>query len=226
MQRGQQSVPKRVIIVCDSAPLLEVAESLKIDSMHIITIVESARLPVDLSEWDVLWSFHCRKILPMEVVHGIPCLNVHPGLNPYNRGMFPHVFSIMNGLPTGATIHYMSEDVDAGPIVCQKQVPVYSCDTSLDVYERILKVEFELIRLNFDFVTEELPDGQVTDNEGNINFTRDFKRICKLDLNDVGTLGKHIDMLRALTHGNNKNAFFIDEYGSSVFVRVSLDEEG
>jgi hypothetical protein len=45
-------------------------------------------------------------------------------------------------------------------------------------------------------------------------------------LNQVGTFGEFIDRLRALTHGDFRNAYFIDSSGVKVFVRISLELEG
>jgi hypothetical protein len=38
-------------------------------------------------------------------------------------------------------------------------------------------------------------------------------------------LREHIDLLRALTHGNFGNAFFVDDGGNKVFVRLFLESD-
>lgn len=63
---------------------------------------------------DIVFSLHCKQIFPQSLVEAVTCINVHPGYNPYNRGWYPQVFSIMNGLPAGVTIHKMDDKVDHG----------------------------------------------------------------------------------------------------------------
>ena len=75
--------------------------------------------------YDLFLSLHSKQLFPDALVETRPCFNVHPGLNPHNRGWFPQVFSILNGLPCGVTIHNMDTQLDHGPIAWQEEVPQY-----------------------------------------------------------------------------------------------------
>ncbi|MGF1843525.1 dTDP-4-amino-4,6-dideoxyglucose formyltransferase [Vibrio clamense] len=174
-----------------------------------------------ISEYDLVISCHCKKIFPATLVNSVRCINIHPGLNPYNRGWYPQVFSIINKLPHGATIHVMDEEIDHGDIICQKEVKILPYDTSLDVYKKIISVEIELFRDNFELIISGKYEACEMSEEGNYNGVSDFKELCKLDLNKVGTLGEHIDLLRALTHGNYKNAFFTYD-NKKVYVGINF----
>lgn len=62
--------------------------------------------------------------------------------------------------------------------------------------------------------------------EGNINLKKDFNALCEVDLDKPVTMGEAIDYLRAMTHGNYKNAYFIDKNtGSKIFVAIQLEKE-
>ena len=154
-----------------------------------------------------------------------PCFNVHPGLNPHNRGWFPQVFSILNGLPCGVTIHKMDAQLDHGPIAWQEEVPQYPWDTSKDIYDRILAKELELL----DRHLGDLLTGNYTltpmEGEGNINYKADFDALCRIDRNEPATYGAVIDRLRALTHAPYENAWFLDEDGKKVYVGITLRKE-
>ena len=55
--------------------------------------------------YDLFLSLHCKQLFPQALVDSRRCINVHPGFNPYNRGWYPQVFSILNKYPAGVTIH-------------------------------------------------------------------------------------------------------------------------
>ena len=64
------------------------------------------------------------------------------------------------------------------------------------------------------------------EQEGNVNLKKDFNDLCLLDMNKATTMGEAINYLRALTHGNYPNAFFVDsETGAKVYVKISLQKE-
>src|SRR5437868_7353950 len=49
-------------------------------------------------------------------------INLHPSLLPFNRGACPNVWSIVDGTPAGATLHYIDSHIDTGDIVAQHRV--------------------------------------------------------------------------------------------------------
>lgn len=46
----------------------------------------------ELADYSLIISAHCKQIFPSNIVNNKLCINIHPGLNPYNRGWFPQVF--------------------------------------------------------------------------------------------------------------------------------------
>ena len=175
--------------------------------------------------YDLFLSLHSKQLFPDALVETRPCFNVHPGLNPHNRGWFPQVFSILNGLPCGVTIHKMDTELDHGPILWQEEVPQHLWDTSKDIYDRILAKELELL----DRHLGDLLTGSYTltpmEGEGNINYKADFDALCQIDRNEPATYGAVIDRLRALTHAPYENAWFLDEDGKKVYVGITLRKE-
>jgi phosphoribosylglycinamide formyltransferase-1 len=72
-------------------------------------------------------------------------LNIHPSLLPSFRGLEPHAQAIAAGVRvSGATVHFVRDEMDAGPIVVQAVVPVEPGDTADALAARILKAEHEL----------------------------------------------------------------------------------
>ena len=178
-----------------------------------------------ISTYGLVLSIHCKQIFPSGLVHGIRCANVHPGLNPHNRGWYPQVFSIIDGLPSGVTIHEIDDELDHGPIIAQKEYKIQSWDTSGSAYAKIMATERDLVLEHFIAIRDRTYDAVAPDKEGNLNHKKDFDELKQIDLMQRGTFGEFINRLRALTHDNFRNAYFIDDSGTKVFVRISLESE-
>lgn len=166
--------------------------------------------------YELVISMHCKQIFPEDMVRNVRCVNIHPGLNPYNRGWYPQVFAIMNKMPHGATIHEIDADLDHGPIIAQQEVPVFDWDTSRTVYDRVQSAEMELMKAHLVEILENKYERTIPFDEGNINYIKDFKKLCHLDLDEKMTLGAAIDLLRALTHPPYRNAWFESFEGENL----------
>lgn len=82
-------------------------------------------------------------------------LNIHPALLPSFPGLHVQQKALDWGVRfSGATVHFVTPDVDMGPIVLQAVVPVLQNDTEESLSERILKEEHKIypesIRLYFE----------------------------------------------------------------------------
>jgi phosphoribosylglycinamide formyltransferase-1 len=73
-------------------------------------------------------------------------VNVHPALLPRFPGAHAIEQALEEGVAeTGATVHYVDEGVDTGPVIAQERVPVLPGDTPETLRERIQAVEHELL---------------------------------------------------------------------------------
>jgi phosphoribosylglycinamide formyltransferase-1 len=72
-------------------------------------------------------------------------LNIHPSLLPAFRGVHAPQQAIDYGVRlAGATVHLVTPELDAGPIVLQRAVPVLDGDTADELAARILAVEHDI----------------------------------------------------------------------------------
>jgi phosphoribosylglycinamide formyltransferase-1 len=72
-------------------------------------------------------------------------LNIHPSLLPRYPGLHPQQQALDDGATvSGATVHVVNTELDAGPIVLQREVPVLPGDTETALADRILRVEHAL----------------------------------------------------------------------------------
>ena len=72
-------------------------------------------------------------------------LNIHPSLLPSFPGLDPHGQALRAGVKiSGATVHFVIPETDAGPIVMQGAVPVGNDDTAETLAARVLSVEHQI----------------------------------------------------------------------------------
>lgn len=72
-------------------------------------------------------------------------LNIHPSLLPAFPGLEAQRQALEHGVKfTGCTVHFVDENLDAGPIVIQAVVPVQDCDTVETLSERVLREEHRI----------------------------------------------------------------------------------
>jgi methionyl-tRNA formyltransferase len=195
----------------------------EINANKIIPVTIKENTDFFIENYDLGISCHSKQLFPSKLVKTILCINIHPGLNPYNRGWFPQVFSIINGLPVGATIHVMDEEIDHGDIIIQEEVKIYSFENSLDVYNKVHAKEIELFSQVVDNILARDFPRIKPKFEGNYNSIDDYKKLCQIDLNKKVTMKQAIDFLRAMTHPPYKNAYFLDENGNKVYISVQLE---
>jgi phosphoribosylglycinamide formyltransferase 1 len=72
-------------------------------------------------------------------------LNIHPSLLPSFPGLHPHGQALRAGVKiSGATVHFVIPQTDAGPILMQGAVAVSDHDTAETLSERILEIEHRI----------------------------------------------------------------------------------
>ena len=72
-------------------------------------------------------------------------INVHPSLLPKYKGLNTHRRAIEAGDSTaGATVHWVTEELDSGGIIRQVKVPIYAHDSEESLRQRVLEAEHRL----------------------------------------------------------------------------------
>lgn len=176
-----------------------------------------------ISIYGLIISIHCKQLFPKELVNCVRCVNIHPGYNPINRGWYPQVFSIINDTPIGATIHEIDEELDHGNIIAREFVEKSVADTSLNLYDKISRTELTLFRKHIKSIFENSYKTIKPENEGHLYLKKDFNELCKIELDERTTYKACIDRLRALTHGEYLNAYFIDNVsGEKIYIKLEL----
>jgi phosphoribosylglycinamide formyltransferase-1 len=87
------------------------------------------------------------RVLSSQVIAAFPnlILNVHPSLLPAFPGRRAVADALAHGVKlAGLTVHFVDEQVDQGPIVAQRAVPILPSDTPDSLHERIQEQEHDL----------------------------------------------------------------------------------
>lgn len=72
-------------------------------------------------------------------------LNIHPALLPSFKGLSTHERALEEGVKLhGATVHYVSSEMDDGPIITQGAVPVLDNDSAETLGARVLEIEHKI----------------------------------------------------------------------------------
>tara|TARA_R110002110_G_scaffold76031_3_gene200550 strand:+ start:7198 stop:7845 length:648 start_codon:yes stop_codon:yes gene_type:complete len=82
-------------------------------------------------------------------------LNIHPSLLPAFKGLHVHDRVVESGVRlTGATVHFVRDEMDEGPIVAQVAVPVDPDDTVETLTARVLEAEHQIYPMAVRLVAE------------------------------------------------------------------------
>ena len=190
--------------------------------------VQSGKALPDIKELDpdIILSLYWGFILKPNLID-IPsqgCINLHLSYLPYNQGKNPNVWAIREGTPAGVTMHYIDKGIDTGNIISQVEVPVESVDTGKTLY---LKLEDAAIDL-FKETWPKIKDGtneriKQDDSMATHRFARELPDLDEIVLDENYKAKDLINNLRARTFRPFPSAYFIDDNGRKVFIRVSLE---
>ncbi|MBE9567141.1 MAG: phosphoribosylglycinamide formyltransferase [Proteobacteria bacterium] len=75
-------------------------------------------------------------------------INIHPSLLPKYKGLRTHQQALDNHDSVhGASVHYVDDELDSGPLVIQTEVPVTADDTAATLAQRVLEEEHKIYPL-------------------------------------------------------------------------------
>ncbi|OGB89530.1 phosphoribosylglycinamide formyltransferase [candidate division WOR-1 bacterium RIFCSPHIGHO2_01_FULL_53_15] len=83
-------------------------------------------------------------------------INIHPSLLPSFSGLHAQKQALDHGVTvTGATVHFVDDGCDTGPIIVQSAVPVKENDTEETLSERILQQEHHIYPIAIEFIAKD-----------------------------------------------------------------------
>ena len=112
----------------------------------------------------VVLAGYMRILSPAFVSHYLQrMLNIHPSLLPKYPGLHTHRKAIENGDEEhGTSVHFVTEELDGGPVILQAKVPIFSGDTEEEVTARVQHQEHAIYPLVIGWFI----DGRLTMRDG------------------------------------------------------------
>lgn len=103
------------------------------------------------------------------------CINIHPSLLPKYKGVRTHQRALENGDKThGCSIHFVTEELDGGPIILQLSVAVKDIDTAYTLQESVQRAEhmyyYRIVR-ELAHKRIQLIDGRIVENNPTVGTT-------------------------------------------------------
>lgn len=140
-------------------------------------------------------------------------VNLHRSYLPYNRGLDPLQWALVDGTPAGVTLHVMTDQVDAGPIIAQSEMPILPTDD----YDALEARSDELVFSLFDSCWPRLRAGDLTgtpqdESLATYHSLADCDALRRLDLRATMPVGRLLNILRG----------YSGRYGSTVEFQVGL----
>jgi len=77
-------------------------------------------------------------------------VNIHPVYLPQGRGIYANFWSFFEGFPKGATIHYIDDDIDTGPIIFREEVYFEKTETIRTTLEALMELAEKLFLENYN----------------------------------------------------------------------------
>ena len=106
---------------------------------------------------NLIFSFYYRRLIPMPILEQarLGAFNLHGSLLPKYRGRAPVNWAILRGeSETGATLHHMVAEPDAGDIVDQERVPIGPEDPVGTVMTRVRDVGVTVLGRQLDHLLQ------------------------------------------------------------------------
>lgn len=95
-------------------------------------------------------------LLPDELVLRHNIINSHPGYLPFSKGLDSFKWAIYNGMPLGATVHYVTNTADEGILIHQELINIEFADTFHSVANRLYELEVKLLVDSIDLLEKGL----------------------------------------------------------------------
>ena len=179
----------------------------ELKSLELMKSIQSLTIDFGVLAW---WPY----IIPKEIIQLTKrgFVNTHPGYLPYNRGKHPSFWSIVEGTPFGVTLHYVDQQIDTGPVIAQRKIPVTWLDTGETLQKR---AQEEMLSLFYDFFdTIKGGSSQVcmqAQSSGSFHLGKELEPASIIDIDKMYSARTLLNIIRGRVFDGKGSANFIDD---------------
>ncbi len=166
-----------ILLLGNKARLLE--SRLEKDG-HVCSVTED-RI-TDCSGADFIISFGYRHIIPADIIekYGRRIINLHISFLPWNKGADPNLWSFLENTRKGVTIHRVSEELDGGEILIQKEVVFGERETLKTSYDKLIEEITALFCDNAGALLSGSLEGKPQREKGSMHKLKDKDKYLRL----------------------------------------------
>ncbi len=170
----------------------------------------------------VEWLYILRE--PILSIPRLGFLNFHIGFLPYCRGVNANFWAIVEEKPFGVTIHWVNQDIDAGDIAFQAEIPVTWEDTGETLYKKAEKRIVQLFIENYPKIKAgNIPRIPQAHSEATFHRRRELHPASRIELDKTYTARQLLNLLRARTFPPHPGCWFEDR-GERYQIRISIEK--
>lgn len=175
---------------------------------------------------DLVFLLWWSKIVKKETISlaKIGFVNLHPSLLPYNRGKHPYYWSIVDNTPAGVSIHYITEGIDDGNILCQRQIETNITTTGSELYNKSIVEIIDLFKQNYEKILEQsLTPIKQKQQDSTFHFAKEIHASSEIKLDKNYKAIDLINIIRARNFPNRPSSFFYLS-GKKYYVNIQIRE--
>ena len=184
----------------------------ELKSLELMKSIQSLTIDFGVLAW---WPY----IIPKEIIQ------LTKRYLPYNRGKHPSFWSIVEGTPFGVTLHYVDQQIDTGPVIAQRKIPVTWLDTGETLQKR---AQEEMLSLFYDFFdTIKGGSSQVcmqAQSSGSFHLGKELEPASIIDIDKMYSARTLLNIIRGRVFDGKGSANFIDD-GKKYYVTISIRSE-
>lgn len=149
-------------------------------------------------------------------------LNLHPSLLPFCRGKHPNFWSIVENVPFGVSIHWVTKRIDAGDIAFQQEIPVLPTDTGETLHAKAKRAIVDLFISAFPKIKGgDIP--RIPQAVGTFHLSAELDEASEIKLDQCYSARHLVNILRARTYPPHPGAWFRDQ-GKIYELRIQITE--
>ena len=117
----------------------------------------SLQAAIDSFDADLIVLAGFMRVLSADLVNRYPgrMINIHPSLLPRYRGLDTHRRALEAGdREHGASVHFVTAELDGGPIISRARMPIHPDDSAESLAERLLAIEHRLLPASVALLTQ------------------------------------------------------------------------